>query len=73
MKGNVEPEAVFQTVSKTGKKTAYWPVEAAPEPKAETEPKTETEAKPEAETKTEVAKVDVEPKLAEAETKPTNA
>uniref|UniRef100_A0A1J3I3I5 Copper transport protein CCH n=1 Tax=Noccaea caerulescens TaxID=107243 RepID=A0A1J3I3I5_NOCCA len=69
VKGNVEPEAVFQTVSKTGKKTAYWPVEAEPEPKVEAEPKAETEA----ETKNEVAKVDVEPKLAEAETKPSNA
>ncbi|XP_010427430.1 PREDICTED: copper transport protein CCH isoform X1 [Camelina sativa] len=33
VKGNVEPEAVFQTVSKTGKKTSFWPVEAEVEPK----------------------------------------
>ncbi|KAJ0245820.1 Copper transport protein CCH [Hirschfeldia incana] len=80
VKGKVEPEAVFQTVSKTGKKTAYWPVEA------EVEPKNEAETKPEAETKTEgkvdaevldakvdpkvAAKADAEPKLVEAETKP---
>ncbi|PON46408.1 Heavy metal-associated domain containing protein [Parasponia andersonii] len=44
--GNVQPETVFQTVSKTGKKTAYW--EAEPEAKpAEDEAKTtETESKP---------------------------
>ncbi|KAL0724827.1 hypothetical protein Bca4012_039426 [Brassica carinata] len=71
VKGNVEPEAVFQTVSKTGKKTSYWPVE---EPKAEAEPKAEvvTETNTEAENKTEAkvdATPDVEPKLAEAETK----
>ncbi|CAH8351171.1 unnamed protein product [Eruca vesicaria subsp. sativa] len=84
VKGKVEPEAVFQTVSKTGKKTSYWPVEAEA-PKAEVEPKAETETKPEAENKTEgkvdaevldakvdakvEAKADVEPKLAETETK----
>ncbi|CAN7095169.1 hypothetical protein BRARA_I03867 [Brassica rapa] len=63
VKGNVEPEAVFQTVSKTGKKTSYWPVEAEAEPKSVAEPKAEVE------TKTEVkvdAKADAEPKLAEA-------
>ena len=53
VKGKVEPEAVFQTVSKTGKKTSYWPVEAEAEANAEAEPKVETETKPEAETKTE--------------------
>lgn len=36
MRGNVQPEAVFQTVSKTGKKTTFW---------EEAEP-TESEAKP---------------------------
>ncbi|CAH8337530.1 unnamed protein product [Eruca vesicaria subsp. sativa] len=82
VKGNVEPEAVFQTVSKTGKKTSYWPVEAEAEPKSEAEPKAEAESKAEAvtETKTEAetkneakvdAKPDDEPKLAEAETKPS--
>ncbi|PWA34641.1 heavy metal-associated domain, HMA [Artemisia annua] len=29
VKGNVEPDAVFQTVSKTGKKTEFWPKEAS--------------------------------------------
>ncbi|PSS04975.1 Copper transport protein like [Actinidia chinensis var. chinensis] len=44
VKGNVQPEAVFQTVSKTGKKTAFWETEAPP---AEPEVKpAETEAKP---------------------------
>ncbi|KAH0865145.1 hypothetical protein HID58_082356, partial [Brassica napus] len=63
VKGNVEPEAVIQTVSKTGKKTSYWPVEAEAEPKSVAKPKAEVE------TKTEVkvdAKADAEPKLAEA-------
>ncbi|GJN21204.1 hypothetical protein PR202_gb08664 [Eleusine coracana subsp. coracana] len=30
VKGNVKPEAVFQTVSKTGKKTSFWEEPAAP-------------------------------------------
>ncbi|KAL7184879.1 hypothetical protein ACSBR2_026930 [Camellia fascicularis] len=34
VKGNVEPEAVLQTVSKTGKKTTFWEAEAAAEPEA---------------------------------------
>lgn len=34
MKGNVPPETVLQTVTKTGKKTAYWEVEAPAEPEA---------------------------------------
>ncbi|XP_076891006.1 uncharacterized protein LOC143542258 [Bidens hawaiensis] len=29
VKGNVEPDAVLQTVSKTGKKTEFWPKEAS--------------------------------------------
>ncbi|KAL3520867.1 hypothetical protein ACH5RR_019016 [Cinchona calisaya] len=35
VKGNVKPEAVLQTVSKTGKKTSFWEEEAlaAPESK----------------------------------------
>ncbi|CAN7085197.1 unnamed protein product [Brassica oleracea var. botrytis] len=69
VKGNVEPEAVFQTVSKTGKKTSYWPVEAEAEPKAEAEAKAEA-AETKIETKVD-AKADVEQKLAEAETKPS--
>ncbi|CAK9153461.1 unnamed protein product [Ilex paraguariensis] len=28
VKGNVQPEAVLQTVSKTGKKTSFWEAEA---------------------------------------------
>ncbi|GLJ28756.1 hypothetical protein SUGI_0566820 [Cryptomeria japonica] len=33
VKGNVKPEAVLQTVSKTGKATSFWPVEAQETPK----------------------------------------
>lgn len=29
VKGNVQPDAVLQTVSKTGKKTEFWPAEAS--------------------------------------------
>ncbi|KVI05095.1 Heavy metal-associated domain, HMA [Cynara cardunculus var. scolymus] len=29
LSGNVQPDAVLQTVSKTGKKTEFWPAEAA--------------------------------------------
>ncbi|KAF5796217.1 putative heavy metal-associated domain, HMA, heavy metal-associated domain superfamily [Helianthus annuus] len=29
VKGNVQPDAVLQTVSKTGKKTEFWPAEGA--------------------------------------------
>ncbi|KAL4576749.1 hypothetical protein LXL04_012848 [Taraxacum kok-saghyz] len=28
VKGNVDPDVIFQTVSKTGKKTEFWPTEA---------------------------------------------
>ncbi|CAN1298101.1 Copper transport protein CCH [Linum perenne] len=43
--GNVEREAVFQTVSKTGKKTAFWEEEAPPPAAAPAETKpAETEA-----------------------------
>ncbi|XP_039789847.1 copper transport protein ATX1-like isoform X2 [Panicum virgatum] len=48
VKGNVKPEDVFQTVSKSGKKTSYWEGEAtaqaAPAPAAEAAPSTEAEA-----------------------------
>ncbi|KAF8102038.1 hypothetical protein N665_0201s0328 [Sinapis alba] len=64
VKGNVEPEAVFQTVSKTGKKTSYWPVESEAATESKTEAETKTEAKVD-------ATADVEPKLADAETKPS--
>lgn len=43
MKGNVERDVVFQTVSKTGKKTAYWEDEA---PAAPAPAPAEAEAKP---------------------------
>ncbi|KAL2549052.1 HMA domain-containing protein [Forsythia ovata] len=33
VKGNVQPEAVLQTVSKTGKATSFWEASAEPEPK----------------------------------------
>ncbi|CAI9091320.1 OLC1v1026324C1 [Oldenlandia corymbosa var. corymbosa] len=56
VKGNVQPEAVLQTVSKTGKKTSFWeeeapaapeskPVEAAAVP--ESKPTAEAAAEPE--------------------------
>ena len=32
VKGNVQPDAVLQTVSKTGKKTTFWEAEAPAEP-----------------------------------------
>ncbi|XP_062091830.1 copper transport protein ATX1-like [Humulus lupulus] len=54
VKGNVQPETVLQTVSKTGKKTAYWE-EAEPVAKA-----AEAEAKP----------AEGEAKPAETESKP---
>lgn len=39
VKGNVQPDTVLQTVSKTGKKTAFWETEAKPaEPEAEAKP-----------------------------------
>ncbi|KAM3282815.1 copper transport protein ATX1 [Capsicum chacoense] len=55
VKGNVEPEAVFQTVSKTGKKTSFWeetapapaPAPAEPEAKPVEEKPAETPTDPE--------------------------
>ncbi|KAL4369033.1 hypothetical protein GQ457_05G020340 [Hibiscus cannabinus] len=61
VKGNVQPDAVLQTVSKTGKKTAFWEAEAPAEAEAEAKP---AEAPAEAE---------VEAKPAEGEAKPTEA
>lgn len=61
VKGNVEPEAVFQTVSKTGKKTSFWEAEA-PTP-------TPTPAPIEPETKP-VEEKPVEEKPAETTVKP---
>ncbi|KAG9455045.1 hypothetical protein H6P81_007949 [Aristolochia fimbriata] len=49
VKGNVQPEAVLQTVSKTGKKTAFWeaPTEAAaPAPEAAAPPAAATAPAP---------------------------
>ncbi|KAI6676615.1 hypothetical protein NL676_037411 [Syzygium grande] len=34
VKGNVQPDAVLKTVSKTGKKTTFWDAEAPAEPEA---------------------------------------
>lgn len=45
VKGNVTPDAVLQTVSKTGKKTAFWVQE--PETKEVVEPETKGAAEPE--------------------------
>ncbi|KAB1225391.1 Copper transport protein ATX1 [Morella rubra] len=56
VKGNVQPEAVLQTVSKTGKKSSFWEAEAPAEPEektagaAEPEGKTAGAAKPEGKT-----------------------
>ncbi|CDP21618.1 unnamed protein product [Coffea canephora] len=69
VKGNVQPEAVLQTVSKTGKKTSFWEegASAAPESKP-AETVAETESKP-AET---VAETESKPAetVAETESKP---
>jgi copper chaperone len=35
VKGNVEPDTVLKTVSKTGKPTAFWETEAPSETKAQ--------------------------------------
>ncbi|XP_054794156.1 copper transport protein CCH-like [Prosopis cineraria] len=72
--GNVQPEAVLQTVSKTGKKTAFWeaeapvqpeikPAEPESKPAAETAAPAEHEIKPAAET---AAPVEPENKPSEA-------
>ncbi|CAA2985323.1 copper transport ATX1-like [Olea europaea subsp. europaea] len=70
VKGNVQPEAVLQTVSKTGKATSYWEAAeapAAPESKtAETPAALETKPAEAPESKTEEAP-------AEPESKPTEA
>ncbi|KAF2294115.1 hypothetical protein GH714_007642 [Hevea brasiliensis] len=34
VKGNVQPDVVLQTVSKTGKKTSFWKAEAPAEPES---------------------------------------
>lgn len=84
VKGNVQPDAVFQTVSKTGKKTAFWEAdEAAPEAKhAETpaEPQaepTEIPAEPALESKPAETAAELQAKpaetLAEPQAKPMEA
>lgn len=45
VKGNVQPEDVLQTVSKTGKKTAFWEAEAPAPAEPENKP-SETETAP---------------------------
>lgn len=47
MKGTVGPDVVFQTVSKTGKKTSFWEAEAPATAAPEAPPApAEAEAKP---------------------------
>lgn len=52
VKGNVKPEDVFEAVSKTGKKTAFWvepenkPSETEPDNKPATVASSETDNKP---------------------------
>ncbi|OIT38280.1 PREDICTED: copper transport protein ATX1-like isoform X2 [Nicotiana attenuata] len=69
VKGNVEPEAVFQTVSKTGKKTSFWEAETpAPAP---TEPETKlVEVKP---TEEKPADTPAEPEAKPVDEKPAEA
>lgn len=59
VKGNVQPDAVLQTVSKTGKKTAFW--------------EAETPAPAEPETKAAPAETETKAVPAESESKPTEA
>jgi copper chaperone len=81
VKGNVKPEEVFQTVSKTGKKTAFWegeaaaPVASAPVAKAnnpapaataEASPGPAAEAAPTAATAEAAAEPEITPAKAEA-------
>ncbi|KAL2555627.1 copper transport protein CCH-like [Forsythia ovata] len=84
VKGNVQPEAVLQTVSKTGKATSFWEAveaPAAPESKLAEAPAA-PESKPaealiEPESKPAVALIEPESKPAEApvepESKPTES
>ncbi|KAH7536988.1 hypothetical protein FEM48_Zijuj03G0044300 [Ziziphus jujuba var. spinosa] len=51
VKGNVQPDTVLQTVSKTGKKTAFWEAEAPAEHEAAAKP-AEAPSEPEAAAKT---------------------
>ncbi|KAI9156803.1 hypothetical protein LWI28_012499 [Acer negundo] len=56
VKGNVQPDAVLQTVSKTGKKTAFWEEEKPAATEAEPKPAEVAEPMP----------AEAEPKPAEA-------
>ncbi|XP_009800096.1 copper transport protein ATX1-like isoform X2 [Nicotiana tabacum] len=69
VKGNVEPEAVFQTVSKTGKKTSFWEAEATTPAPAEPETKP-AEVKP---TEEKPADTPAEPEAKPADEKPAEA
>ncbi|KAL6899839.1 hypothetical protein ACP4OV_006497 [Aristida adscensionis] len=69
VKGNVKPEDVFQTVSKTGKKTSFWEGEAAaaaaaPAPAAEA---SAAEAAPSAEAEAPAAAAETEAAPAKAD------
>ncbi|CAN4126448.1 unnamed protein product [Withania somnifera] len=65
VKGNVEPEAVFQTVSKTGKKTSFWETEAPPPPPASAELETKPEEEKPVEEKPVETPAEPEPKPAD--------
>ncbi|KAJ8557602.1 hypothetical protein K7X08_003227 [Anisodus acutangulus] len=72
VKGNVEPEAVFQTVSKTGKKTSFWEAEAAPAP-APAEPESKPAEEKPVEEKPAVTPAEPEAKPAEEKPAETGA
>ncbi|MCD7455361.1 hypothetical protein HAX54_027977 [Datura stramonium] len=65
VKGNVEPQAVFQTVSKTGKKTSFWEAEAPAPTPAPAEPETKPAEEKPIEEKPVEAPAEPEPKPAE--------
>nr|GMC61583.1 copper transport protein ATX1-like [Ipomoea batatas] len=63
VKGNVQPDEVLQTVSKTGKKTSFWESEAPPPPPQPSEaPPAQPESAPPAQA------LEEPPKQAESET-----
>jgi copper chaperone len=70
--GNIKPDDVFQTVSKTGKKTSFW--EAEPEKKTEAAPAV-TETKMEAPPTVPETKIEAPPAVPETKTAapPTSA
>ncbi|KAK9691504.1 hypothetical protein RND81_09G201100 [Saponaria officinalis] len=69
VKGDVQPETVLQTVSKTGKKTELW--EETTETKAAEAAETETKPTEATETETKAAETETETKAAQTETKTT--